>query len=433
METQIYGIFYSILYVVLCKMFVETFEEKRDFTKNLYRYGILMFLIALVYMVSVLFADNFVLKELFIIALSTLCMWMSFQQKIVKAVILVLFYQGVALVIDYISVIVMSKCFPTITMERLSDPAVNILLGTLSQIFLFCFIMLVRRYVVRKSAEVLTAMEWVRFAIFPVFTIIVLVALLTGFQIPLNSSQKNILICIAFGLLLMNIIVFALINDILKREMLIRENRLFRERAINETGMYRTISENYDKQRKREHEYKNQMAFIAALARDNKVEELNHYLKEYNKEILVNMDLIDTNNVIINAILNSKYQEAREKGIVFVVKVNDLSGLKIKDEDIVLILSNLLNNAIEASEKCDEAVVRLKFVKEKNQIIISVVNTMANEPLANDNKFVTSKTENADMHGIGIENIKEAVGKYGGSCVIKHDSKSFRFAILIPD
>lgn len=327
----------------------------------------------------------------------------------------------------------MSKCFPTITMERLSDPAVNLMLGTLSQIFLFCFIMLVRRYVVRKSVEVLTAMEWVRFAIFPVFTIIVLVALLTGFQIPLNNSQKNILICIAFGLLLMNIIVFGLINDILKREMLIRENRLFRERVINETGMYRTISENYDKQRKREHEYKNQMAFIAALARDNKVEELNHYLEEYNKEILENMDLIDTNNVIVNAILNSKYQEAREKGIVFVVKVNDLSDLKIKDEDIVLILSNLLNNAIEASEKCIEAVVRLKFVKEKKQIIISVVNTMANEPLINGNKFVTSKTEDADMHGIGIENIKEAVGKYGGSCVIKHDSKSFRFAILIPD
>ena len=31
-------------------------------------------------------------------------------------------------------------------------------------------------------------------------------------------------------------------------------------------GMYRTISENYDKQKKREHEYKNQLALIAALA-----------------------------------------------------------------------------------------------------------------------------------------------------------------------
>ena len=56
------------------------------------------------------------------------------------------------------------------------------------------------------------------------------------------------------------------------------------ERVKNETGMYRTISENYDKQRKREHEHKNQMAFIAALARSNKIDEINHYLKEYNEE-----------------------------------------------------------------------------------------------------------------------------------------------------
>ena len=140
---------------------------------------------------------------------------------------------------------------------------------------------------------------------------------------------------------LMNIIVFCLINDILKREVQITENRLLLERVKNETGMYRTISENYDKQKKREHEYKNQLALIAALASENRVDEINHYLKQYNHEIMQHTDFIDTNNVIVNAILNSKYQETREKCIVFVVKVNDLSDLRIKDEDIVLILSNL--------------------------------------------------------------------------------------------
>lgn len=42
-----------------------------------------------------------------------------------------------------------------------------------------------------------------------------------------------------------------LINDILKREVQITENRLLLERVKNETGMYRTISENYDKQKKK--------------------------------------------------------------------------------------------------------------------------------------------------------------------------------------
>lgn len=204
------------------------------------------------------------------------------------------------------------------------------------------------------------------------------------------------------------------------------------ERVKNETGMYRTISENYDKQRKREHEHKNQMAFIAALARSNKIDEINHYLKEYNEEMIENTDLINTNHVIVNAVLNSKYREARERGILFVVKVNDLSGLRLKDEDIVLILSNLLNNAIEASAESKEPVVKLKFIRECNQIIISVVNTLSKEPCIIGNKFITTK-EDTENHGIGIENIRETVEKYGGSCVIKYDESSFRFVILIPD
>ena len=278
----------------------------------------------------------------------------------------------------------------------------------------------------------LTAMEWARFTVFPAFTIVVLIALLTNFEIPKSSSQKNILLCIAFGLLVMNLMVFHLINDILKREALIRENRLLIERAKNETGMYRVISENYEKQRKREHEHKNQMAFIAALARSNKIDEINHYLKEYNEEMIENTDLINTNHVIVNAVLNSKYKEAREKGIVFVVKVNDLSELRIKDEDIVLILSNLLSNAIEASTESNEPVVKLKFIRECHQIIISVVNTLSKEPFIIGNKFITTK-EDTENHGIGIENIRETVEKYGGSCVIKYDESSFRFVILIPD
>lgn len=50
---------------------------------------------------------------------------------------------------DYISIIMLSKCFPTITMERLSEPLINAMLGILSQMLQVCFIMVLRRYVVK--------------------------------------------------------------------------------------------------------------------------------------------------------------------------------------------------------------------------------------------------------------------------------------------
>lgn len=433
MGIHIYGIFYTILFVVLCVMFIETFAEKREFSKAWYKYGIIACMITADYAVSVILDSNIVFKEIIIIALGTFFMWLYFNRKCMKIAILVLLYQGICVMTDYISILAMAKCFPAITIERLSEPLINSMLGILSQMLLVCFIMILRRYVVKKSAEMMTTLEWLRFTIFPIFTILVLLALLTNFKIPQSNTQKNILLSIAFGLLVMNVVVFHLINDILKREVQLRENQVLLERVKNETGMYRTISENYDKQRKREHEYKNQLAFIAALARENRVEEINHYLKEYNNEILLHTDLIDTNNVIVNAILNLKYQEAREKGIVFVVKVNDLSDLNMKEEDIVLILSNLLNNAIEASKECKNAVIKMKFVKEQDQIIISVTNTFSKPPVMAGNKFVTTKMEESDRHGIGLENIKETVEKYNGLCVIKYDEKNFKVAILIND
>lgn len=433
MGTHLYAVFYTILYVLLCRMFLETFAERRKLPAKACEYTALACLIVLDYAVSVALDAHIVAKEICIVALGTCFMWIYFEQKYIKIAILVLLYQGICFVIDYVCIIAVSRVFPIITMERLNEPLVTAMLGVLSQMLLASFLMLLNRFAVKKNSEMLTAMEWARFTVFPLFTIIVIIALLADFQIPQSSHEKNMLIAIAFGLLVMNVVVFYLLNDILKREAQIREDHILLERVKNEMGMYRTISENYDRQRKREHEYKNQLALIAALARDHQLDEINRYLKQYNEEILMHSHLIDANHVIVNAILNSKYQEAKEKGIVFVIKVNDLSGLKMKDEDIVLILSNLLNNAIEANETCEAAAIRVKFVKEKHQTIISVVNTFSKEPQKDGNKYRTTKIRDTDIHGIGIGNIEETVEKYGGSCVIKYDEKSFRFAIWIPD
>ena len=99
---------------------------------------------------------------------------------------------------------------------------------------------------------------------------------------------------------------------------------------------------------------------------------------------------------------------------------------------IVVILSNLLNNAIEACEKCqDKKIIMMKFIKE-DSIIISVKNTCRNEAERGHNKMGTSKTENVEEHGYGITNIKEAVKRYGGVYAIQESEKEFYFSIIIP-
>lgn len=137
--------------------------------------------------------------------------------------------------------------------------------------------------------------------------------------------------------------------------------------------------------------------------------------------------------MIVNAILNTRYKEATDKGIVFVLKVNNLSNVKICEKDIVLVLSNLLNNAIEVCERAKEKVIKLKFMLEEEQIIISVKNSMAAMPMVEDGRLQTTKTEEPSEHGMGIWNVIETVADCGGKYTIHFDEDGFLFSILLPN
>ena len=199
-----------------------------------------------------------------------------------------------------------------------------------------------------------------------------------------------------------------------------------------QTELYRSISENLEKQRRKTHEYKNQILCIDALAENQSYSELEEYVGKISTGLNRELDAINTNHVLVNAIINTKYQEAVNKDILFVVRIGDLSDLGMRDEDIVIILSNLLDNAIEACETCDKRIIRLKFVKGDGNIVISVKNTFQGTILCRNGEIATTKKD-ALEHGIGIRNIVHTVHMYGGSYTIKYDQEEFYFSILIPN
>lgn len=275
--------------------------------------------------------------------------------------------------------------------------------------------------------------EWLRFLFFPIFTIATISAMMSAFKYIQTIEQANLLFIIAFGMIGMNMVVFYLINDVAKKEVQIQETKLLQIQGKNKLEMYKSISENYDNLKRKTHEFKNQISCIESLLDKKQYSKLEEYTKTIYGSLNHDLDVINTNNVIVNAILNTKYQEANSKGIVFVFRVNDLSGLNVKDEDVVTILANLLNNAIEACETCeDKKIIKFKFVKEGNKIIIAVKNTFNYEVIFENGEIKSTKTSSLDEHGIGIRNVLKIIEKYGGSYVIENENKEFFFSIIIP-
>lgn len=77
-----------------------------------------------------------------------------------------------------------------------------------------------------------------------------------------------------------NIVVFYLIHDILKHEVNIHKNELFRLQIENQMNLFNSVSESYDQQRKQMHEYKNQIECIDALLKRNRYKELREYVQK---------------------------------------------------------------------------------------------------------------------------------------------------------
>lgn len=432
MLNYIQGLLVTALEMICCKMFFETFSEKR--TENSCRNrGIIFGLIISVYSIAIVFYSQFVLKQGLVIISIAIFMVLYLKIYVWKAFIFSLLFQGLLLSADYFTLWVNVSLFHSITEINDLHYVEGCLITVLGKILLFLLVLMIKKKIGDKSSEVLRNTDWLRFIFFPVFTIFTIIAMIITSGSIENQKQENVFLVIAFCLAGMNIVVFYLINDILKREIKIRENEIFRIKVQNQTDMYRSISENFAKQRKMTHEYKNQIMCIESLIRTKAYDELEEYIRKVSGHLSTELDYIKTNNVIVDAILNSKYREILDKNIVFIFKINDLAEINICDEDIVVILSNMLNNAIEACEKClDRKVIKMKFVKEKDNIIISVRNTYDGELIIKDGEIQTSKRHEIDEHGIGIKNIIDIIEKYQGSYAIKNDKNEFYFSIIIP-
>ena len=163
---------------------------------------------------------------------------------------------------------------------------------------------------------------------------------------------------------------------------------------------------------------------------ENQYEKMKEILNVQNTELVNNTNVFETGNRLINTILNTKYAEAREKGITFRFVLGDLSILKIEDRDCIVILTNILNNAIEAAEQCpdDNRILSIKGVIEDGQFIFACRNPYIND----SNPEMKSKKKDVVSHGYGLENIKDAVSRNHGNCFFEKEEKDFVSVVIIP-
>ena len=270
--------------------------------------------------------------------------------------------------------------------------------------------------------------KWIYFGLFPLFSIVILMimAMWNG------KTDYSIQFLFVMGFGIVSIFGFCIIAYILLKNSYVQNMRVENELIRNQMSLYQSMEQNYRQQQKYLHDYKNQLGCIQGLLEKGNMGEALDYIEELTGGIRKSTDYVDTNHVIVNVILNQKYQYAQENGIAMIISVNDLSCLTMKKEDLVILLSNLLDNAIEACQKiAADKIIQFKMVTEEENLILSVKNPIERLPEMEGERILSSK-KNRRNHGIGLTNVEDVVKRNQGVSSIKFEDGYFSFSAMIP-
>ena len=230
----------------------------------------------------------------------------------------------------------------------------------------------------------------------------------------------------------MYILGFYYMVSLLEKESQMQKLRLLHEQTQNQMDLYQSMKKHYEQQRRFSHDYKNQLNCIQGMIESGQTKDALEYISGLTGNFRQNEMCINTGHAVVNIMLNQKYQEASDKGIVMTMVSGDLSELTISEEDIVTLLGNLLDNAIEACEKLVEnKVIQFKMVLEEEQLVLSIRNPVKDAVQIKDNRIVTSKRDKS-RHGIGLLNVDSVIRKNNGTSVLKCENGWFTFAAMIP-
>lgn len=422
MRLYIKSLILSVMLGISCKEYYGVILPKRKMRYKWMEKTVVFAFIMGFMIISVTPIPPYILQPIRVIVITWIIGQIYFKAKWIYYPVLSVFFCGIIWMLSSIVVSILWLCpLEYHVIEYIFDPIWCMLL---------LFLMFGFSYRFKGKFNIFDKGKGIYFGIFPVISITFLMILSVWGE---NEAGYNIRYILIIGFGIASILIFYFICSVLIKDAHMKSLQVENELVRNQMSMYRSMEQSYRQQQKYMHDYKNQLSCIQGLLEKGQVKESLNYIEELTGGIRKNTDYIDTNHVIVNVILNQKYQYALENKITMVINVNDLSRLVMKKEDLVILLSNLLDNAIEACKSIDvDRIIQLKMVIEEESLILSVRNPM-NTPINVEGKRILSSKKDKQNHGIGLLNIENVVRKNHGTSSIKCENGYFSFSAMIPN
>lgn len=224
---------------------------------------------------------------------------------------------------------------------------------------------------------------------------------------------------------MVHLCIVAMFNDqVMQRRSLYFQAELEQQRAS-------ALLDSYTAQRRLTHEFTNHIAALDALLRQGDLTGAQEYLSSVSKVVAAGTTILDTHNPLLDSLLSRKYEEAAQQGVELYFDLCDLKDLPFCGTDLVIVISNLLDNAIRAAAQAKPPEVYLRARRNEEEYLISVRNRVQKDLELVDGELPRS-TKAEPGHGMGLVNVREVLDRCRCEYTLSCRDRWFRFTCAVP-
>lgn len=193
------------------------------------------------------------------------------------------------------------------------------------------------------------------------------------------------------------------------------------EKSMSET------EQTFNLWKKSMHDYKHNIINLKILAQNKDLEGIQRYLDEEENLLSKKLFYYKTGNDTVDSIIYIKQNAAETKKIPFIVNAEIPEECPVASAHFASILGNLLDNAIEASEKVKQPYIEVKIKTIEDYLVIAISNRCNSK-----NQLLETNKLNRIFHGIGLGSVRHTVKLYKGEVSVKQKDDIFFVNIMIP-
>ncbi len=410
--------------MLISTIFFSNIAEKKKKLSTIMIAGTLIFEIGA--LINIFIISTSWINVLFSIIATSILSMFFFKIKSSRAIFYSVLLVSISSFLEHIIIFVISSYSSLYIAEYKSETILLVVEIIISKVLYFIIVMILLGFTQKDESiiKIPTA-----FYIFPLIT---LISVICFWYVSLNQHlefrNQIILGIVSVLLLLATLFVFFSFQANAHRENKLLLLQQEQDKIKTDITYYEILEKQNNNLRAYAHDAKNHLSTIKNL---NDNPEVEMYISKMIERLAEYGKVCHSGNHTLDVVIDKYVTECELNNIAFEFDIKNNNLSQIEPYDLVAILGNLLDNALEAAEQSQDKMVSIETDFRNNFSVIIVSNSCDKNPQFSNSELPITTKSNKRLHGFGLKSVRKTIKKYNGDIAFEYISKEKVFIVTI--